>query len=58
MPAGWRIDDSSSNSGGLAGTKCLDGLTKVSKEAGQAQVSFENGAGIPYVAEIIGSGTK
>jgi hypothetical protein len=57
MPAGWRIDNSSSN-GGLGGTKCLAGLDKANKTPGQAEVSFEDGAGLPSVGEVIGSGKK
>jgi hypothetical protein len=57
MPAGWRIDNSS-GSGGLGGTKCLAGLNKANKVPGQAGVSFEDGAGVPFVGEVIGSGKK
>jgi hypothetical protein len=57
MPAGWRVDNSSSN-GGLGGTKCLAGLNKANKTPGQAGVSFEDGAGVPFVGEVIGSGQK
>jgi hypothetical protein len=57
MPAGWRIDNSS-GSGGLGGTKCLAGLTKADNDTGQAEVSFEDGAGLPFVGEVIGSGKK
>jgi hypothetical protein len=58
MPAGWRIDNSSSNAGGIGGTKCLAGLNKANKTPGQAEVSFDDGAGVPSVGEILGSGKK
>jgi hypothetical protein len=57
MPAGWRIDNSSS-SGGLGGTKCLTGLNKANKTPGQAEVQFEAGSGLPSVGEVVGSGQK
>jgi hypothetical protein len=56
LPAGWRVNNSSS-SGGLGGTKCLSGLN-ASKDSGQAGASFEDGAGVPFVGETIGSGKK